>query len=221
MHIEDPCLILPLLPLETWSSNILEIDFGGNEDLTDRMVYDVLKCCGSLESLNLSRCTQLSNPFMTKLNKTSANTIKNTGGSGGTRSILESTVSMTTLPKNLRKIWVDGVWKIDWDTLMLIKKIYRGRLWIDMLDTAFLEGQVVQVVILPPSYFKGKWVDCTVTHERREVVRAQEAEGDRKSLHAYDIWVLPTNEYNQAVGYADSPAFAIKRKHLRHKCLCR
>lgn len=96
--------------------------------------------------------------------------------------------------------------------------------FVDIRDETFRNGELLQVVILAPS-FEGCWVDAEVVDGRPPPPPPPPPAGGfnfappvrRVGTHLRAIKVCETERCDRAIGFAGNVAVNIARKHLRRR----
>lgn len=149
-----------------------------------------------LESVDLRRCHQLKGLFL----------------------------STTKIPFSIRRILLDGCWRIDegcfvdfYASLCAQRQIEGEKgLFVDILHEEFPLSSTAEVAILTEPH-AGEWVRCTITHSYESAKYNEKKAADLNlKCSLYDVFVWETLKFDHAVGFSCSPALGIARKHLRH-----
>jgi len=111
--------------------------------------------------------------------------------------------------QNLRHVLLDGCWNLE--TAFLTDLEAKAPNWNGLLNVDLLEDmqqtELVQVVILPGAHgHGGSWVDARIL--------------EKIGPFKYHIFVLETEQFNNAVGFSGQIAVNISRQHLRKTCFC-
>lgn len=163
------------------------VDFSGNELLMDSHLQTFLNSMPCpIHTLLLTRCSNVTHLFNLFIDKPD------------------------TLICN-QKVNVDGCWRLNDNDLMTVFPVCA----ID-IDEPLSVGQILEVVILEDGPHEGQWVACEILRACNNSTTAslQKSLGEMLGVR-YDILVLPTEKFDNAVGFSNSPAFGIKRKYLR------
>ena len=109
------------------------------------------------------------------------------------------------------KVYMDGCFRITPYLVYPHLNKHLPNLWLDLLHGHPLNvDQELEVVIISEPYVSvllGCWVKCKVT----KLV-------ENSRVEMYDIFVLETTAYGNAIGFSNRPATNIERHYLRHSC---
>jgi len=123
---------------------------------------------------------------------------------------------LSSNPTEIQRVYIDGSWRVSVEHIELSGVSTSP--WIDIMNSQLSVGDHVEVVILERGEFRGKWVKCVILEvvgNNDDILLDVEQLKTICSKYFYNIYVTPTQQYRNAVGFSGREALRISIHHLR------